>query len=142
MIKAKKKNETVFYRGFDDEGNESRGYPMFLGKGTFIMDDNLCTPFEINRDTLCCWTGKNDCNGTPVFEGDIVRYNYEDPDTGELEHEDYLVQWDREQASFCLSSSEIYFEDALSGIENFEVVGNVYKTPELAEQFDDVRRGI
>lgn len=142
MIKAKKKNETVYYRGFDEQGNESRGCPAFTGKGTFIIDKSLCIPVKIDRNTLCSWTGKNDCNGNPVFEGDIVRYKYEDPDTGEYKYEDYLVQWDREKAGFCISTPWHYYAAGLSGMQYFEVVGNVYKNPELAKQFDGVRRGI
>lgn len=142
MIKAKKKNETVYYRGFDEQGNESRGCPAFTGKGTFIIDKSLCIPVKIDRTTLCSWTGKNDCNGNPVFEGDIVRRKYEDRVTGENKYEDYLVQWDREKAGFCMSTPLTYYEETLYRTPGYEVVGNVYKNPELAKQFDGVRRGI
>ena len=141
MIKAKKKNETVYYRGFDEQGNESRGCPAFTEKGTFIIDKSLCIPVKIDRNTLCSWTGKNDCNGNPLFEGDIVRYEFKDSD-GQEEYADYLVQWDSEKAGFCISTPWHYYAAGLSGMQYFEVVGNVYKNPELAKQFDGVRRGI
>lgn len=134
------KKEDVLYRGFTKNGGLAIGLPEFRKNLTLITDNYIYT--EIIPETLSRFTGKNDCNGNPVFEGDIVRYGYMDHDTGKEEYEDYLVQWDREQACFCLSLPGNYFEDGLSGMEYFEVVGNVYKTPELAKQFDSVRKGI
>ena len=96
---------------------------------------------EIDRNTVGQYTGLKDKNGKKIFEGDIVRYEFKDSD-GQEESKDYLVQWDREQAGFCISLPGNYFEDGLSGMEYFEVVGNVYKNPELAKQFDSVRKGI
>ena len=133
------KKEDVLYRGFTKNGGLAIGLPEFRKNLTLITDNYIYT--EIIPETLSRFTGKKDRNDKLIFEGDIVRYEFKDSD-GQEESEDYLVQWDREQAGFCISLPGKYFEDGLSGMEYFEVVGNVYKNPELAKQFDSVRKGI
>lgn len=133
------KKEDVLYRGFTKNGGLAIGLPEFRKNLTLITDNYIYT--EIIPETLSRFTGKKDRNDKLIFEGDIVRYEFKDSD-GQEESEDYLVQWDREQAGFCISLPGNYFEDGLSGMEYFEVVGNVYKNPELAKQFDSVRKGI
>lgn len=107
---------------------------------TFIVRDVIF----ILPETITPYTFKKDKNGKKIFMGDILRYYVPKGEQEEAgyAYEDYLVQWDEEQAGFCISSAKNPYEDGLSGSEEFEVVGNVFLNPELAEQFKNVRKTV
>lgn len=110
---------------------------------TFVYINNDDVIF-ILPGTITPYTFKKDKNGKKIFMGDILRYcvpREEQEQTGTA-YEDYLVQWDEEQAGFCISTTKNPYEDGLSGSEDFEVVGNVFQNPELAEQFKNVRKTV
>ena len=94
--------------------------------------------------TITPYTFKKDKNGKKIFMGDILRYTVPQDQQEEAGYvyEDYLVQWDEEQAGFCISTKKNPYEDGLSGSKDFEVVGNVFQNPELAVQFKDVRKTV
>lgn len=84
-------------------------------------------------DVILQYTGVDDKNGTPIFEGDIVKgmclgYCYDD------EFKD-VVEFNN--GSFCLSKEKwkdgtynwYSLENHYSG--DLEVVGNIYENPEL-----------
>lgn len=73
----------------------------------------------------CQFTGLNDCHGTPIFDGDIVRYYFDKPEITYTE----LVAW--EHFSWVLLSKE-GSSCPLLRLENMEVVGNIL---EHAERF-------
>lgn len=107
----------------------------------YINNDDV---IFILPETITPYTYKKDKNGKKIYMGDILRYTVPQELQEEMGavYEDYLVQWDEEQAGFCISTTKNPYADGLSGSEDFEVVGNVFLNPELAEQFKNVRKTV
>lgn len=133
----------AYYRGIaTNNGKFTYGTPDMRAVLCVIRDGYKFT--QIKPETLTAFTGKLDKKGKFIFEGDILRYTVPQDQQEEAGYvyEDYLVQWDEEQAGFCVSTTKNPYEDGLSGSEDFEVVGNVFLNPELAEQFKNVRKTV
>ena len=94
--------------------------------------------------TITPYTYKKDKNGKKIYMGDILRYHVPQDQQEEAGYTylDYLVQWNEEKAGFCISSPTNTYEFVLSVVDDFEVVGNVFQNPELAEQFKNVRKTV
>lgn len=107
---------------------------------TFIVDDVIF----IWPETITPYTFKKDKNGKKIFMGDILRYYVpkELQEDAGCAYEDFLVQWDEEQAGFCLYTTKNPYEGGFSDSEEFEVVGNVFQNAELAKQFKKVRKTV
>lgn len=94
---------------------------------------------EVDPFTVTAWTGKYDKNMQAVFAGDFVKFDYgiNDVDgekrTGEIV---YLVHWNDEISGYAIGGE--FGGDEWGGMEDvpeFEVVGNVFDDPDLAEPF-------
>lgn len=75
----------------------------------------------INEVELLAWTGRNDFNGTPVYQGDIVK-DWEGIDS-------YEVVWNQTWACFefkRLTFSNDTEQDAFEDIWKLEVIGTKY----------------
>lgn len=137
--------DKILFRALGKEDNcfyEIKANQFSPSKMIIFSDDNKVK--FIYPETLTAFTGKVDKNGKKIFMGDILRYYVPQElqeQTGTA-YEDYLVQWDEEQAGFCIYTTINPEEDGLSGSEDFEVVGNVFQNPELAEQFKNVRKTV
>lgn len=69
------------------------------------------------------FTGLKDKNGVEIYEGDIVKYN-----TGET----WVVKWVSRNASFeYVSNMKGNSLTQILGSHEVEIVGNIYKNPEL-----------
>lgn len=97
-------------------------------------------------DTVLQFTGRCDSKGTPIYEGDIVRYvrkNVDLRDTtcpsivfiGAVSYSDENARFQYthkfESGSTTTSSIEFYDQRAKENI--VEVVGNIYKNPTLLD---------
>ena len=99
---------------------------MFTDKDHFTEFQYLELGDEI-MGTLCGYngetqqfTGVHDKNGKEIYEGDIVRWN------GEIDLGNILIKWDGRRCAYS-------FGDTLSPVDmqNCEIIGNIYQTPEL-----------
>lgn len=117
-----------------------------------IMNDNI--PVYPDEIKLMQSTGLHDKNGKEIFEGDILKFNdewddycYEGYVDGSIEGINF-VEIERETTCFTFrkfqtsDSSLLYlmrdeylsFEDLITDKDfEFEIVGNIYKNPELLE---------
>lgn len=82
-------------------------------------------------ETVGQYTGLTDKNGTKIFEGDILKFSYNENDK---EPKFYSVEWKKDRACFG------YAETADKMIEvdclHCEVIGNIHDNPELLKVGD------
>ena len=83
--------------------------------------------FTVYADTVGQYTGKNDKNGTKIFEGDIVK----DEQSGY----EYGIKWFSEYACFALANKNGHMEYDVDEFEmlvnDLIVIGNIHDNLEL-----------
>lgn len=86
--------------------------------------------FTVYADTIGQYTGKNDKNGTKIFEGDIVK----DEQSGY----EYVIKWFSEYACFALANKNGHMEYDVDEFEmlvnDLIVIGNIHDNLELINQ--------
>ncbi len=80
---------------------------------------------------LMQWTGWNDAEGKPIFEGDIIDCGHGD-DIGRMK-----VQWDLDKCMFCfmwIGEPWDWREFDEFSEDDLLIVGNIYENSELLEE--------
>ena len=124
----------ILFRGKRvDNGEWVEGFPYITHGGEhqiryYDSESNIenCSHTVI-PDTLGRFTGLTDCNGTKIFEGDVVKFKYFDDWIGKIEY-------DSDSALFTVifaDGDDDYFGRVSCG--DCEVIGNIYDNPELME---------
>lgn len=114
----------------------SYGYYAKSGENHFILldTDNEDNYSIVDPETVGQFTGLYDKNGTRIFEGDIVRFDYVNDD-GNDAAEDFLIIFEkgafRAQYLGNIKCAPNIFDDI--AIEESYIVGNKWDNPELLE---------
>ena len=112
--------------------------------GTYIewYEDSICNREEVNRTTVCLFTGFHDKNGKEIYEGDVLRsdeYPFSCAKDGERDNNFGIVFYFEPSAAFGIKtvknheSSVISIADGIVGyitqgkLKDFEVIGNIHK---------------
>lgn len=89
-------------------------------KETFHSNTHTVIP-----ETIGQFTGLNDENDTPIYEGDIVRYTMPDYEGEPVEYTEEVRFAD---GGFYVEGAPVYI---IQGEPNGTIVGNIYENPEL-----------
>lgn len=100
----------------------------------FQSDEGGMSVLDKKDVEIMQWTGLKDKNGQPVFEGDIVHEDCTNPNVNWT----YEVFYDKDEAKFWLRNEEevygqwnVYDDPAYVRWSLYEVIGNVWESPEL-----------
>ncbi|MCI5684558.1 MAG: YopX family protein [Enterococcus gallinarum] len=106
---------------------DTRGH-SFLGiEGPHVTVDGWCDNFEVGKQAVLMQsTGLKDKNGVEIYCGDI----------GWDEHLEEYGKVVFENGSFTYEWKNIS-EDLFEATDDIEIVGNIYKNPDLLEQADE-----
>lgn len=98
----------------------------------YIINHGVRT--EVLPDTVSLTTGKFDCEGNEVFDGDIVECTLT-LDGEQQPTERYLVEFDEEEGRFRTKflGNNVLHQDDISFLGDCKIVGNRWETPELLE---------
>ena len=91
-----------------------------------LFNENYKTA-EFKDIELLQFTGAKDKAGQEVYEADVIKFN------DGIDDIYGLISYDDEDAVYCVSYENVT-EHLLNMAGNFEIVGNIFETPNLHEQ--------
>ena len=126
--------EILFRGNRVDDGEWVQGYYVKqYGANQIYLPDGTDREYgfdyyHIDPSTIGQYTGLIDKNGKKIFEGDILKFSYNEEDENPTF---YSVEWKSDRACFgyAETSDKMLEVDAL----HCEVIGNIHDNPELLE---------
>lgn len=114
-----------------DNGKWVEGYFYAECGNTYIIENrqeesmlNKNITYEVDPSTICQFTGLKDCEGDEIWEGDIVRDNYDLLCIDNL----YEVAYIEEEGTFAFKS--------LDKVDNYEPFVNLFEAYVVGNKFD------
>lgn len=131
LFKAKRLSDGKWVEGalFDGENHCIIG--QIIDFSPYVEGECKIVGYEVDRNTICQYTGLTDKNGNKVWENDVVRYTDEIVNKVKTD----LVEWNETHASFIrLHKSQmglqyLYINEGV--LNRCEVIGNIFDNPEL-----------
>lgn len=115
-----------------DNGEWCEGYFYEENGNTYIIENrqkesmlNRNVTYEVDPSTVCQFTGLKDCEGDEIWEGDIVRDNYDLLCIDNL----YEVVYIEEDGTFAFKS--------LDKVDNYEPFVNLFEAYVVGNKFDN-----
>lgn len=113
------------------EGNLIVGRDLESGRLIYLIAPLSAYYTEVKKvipETVGQYTGLTDKNGKKIFEGDILRFAYNEKDK---DPKIYSVEWKSDRACFGYAETA----DKMLEIDAFhcEVIGNIHDNPELLD---------
>ena len=136
--------EILFRAKRKDNGEWIEGYYYKRIQGSKVVDAiekyngniGFIEYYEINPNTICQYTGRDDKNGNKIWENDIVSavwYSYIEP----IEDITGRVVFDQGWCAYIICDESMGIKSELNGCGaytyEFEVLGNVFDNPELID---------
>jgi uncharacterized phage protein (TIGR01671 family) len=119
----------ILFRGkMIANGNWSEGNLLVTKEGCCITPDAtvLGSYGAVDPETVGQYTGLTDKNGTKIFEGDIVAFNYTADELTNCEILWFKNKWVvRERVHYAINDIDSFF------CGRSTVIGNIYDNPEL-----------
>lgn len=139
-------NREIKFRGMDLKGNWHYGNlavipdkPRFKHPpepGSYISNSvGMPFAYPVRPETVGEYTGLKDKNGKEIYEGDIFHVAGNHKYTVKF-FEESECNFEKSYASFCLTIPErMTFPIDEWALQNGQVIGNIYETPELFQIF-------
>ena len=121
LFKAKRKDNGEWVYG-------NYAFEDTKGERHFIFQ-NFGFKYEVDKDTICQYTGLTDKNGRKIFENDVVKHYY-DPFSKSV-YEKGIIKWDDERCRFRQDRLSPNFAYSVEKYCVYEVIGNIFDNPEL-----------
>lgn len=124
------KREIKFKAKRLDNGEWCEGYFYEENGNTYIIENrqkesmlNRNVTYEVDPSTVCQFTGAKDCDGTSIYEHDLLR--------SEKTDSTYEVVWNQGNTSFGLVNTEcpVLYPNTLGGMlrnRSLKVIGNKF----------------
>lgn len=112
------------FRAWDKKHNCFTMYPFVLDNKGNVFREYVGGGKVEKHYIVQQWTGLNDVNGKPIFDGDIIKANFGDE---RYQESIFVVEWDDENAAFSFEGGS-----PKTDAENyFEIIGDILTTLEL-----------
>ena len=109
-------------------------YKFIAEKASYSIDNPKIGEERFQNFVFMQCTGKEDKYGKLIYDGDIIREKYIDPDTGEA-YQNFRIEKDEKFSCFSQIAIGYEYKEGFPEYdfkeENVEVIGNIWQTPEL-----------